>query len=647
MKIKSFKIERFKSIMDMEIMLDSELSILTGVNNCGKTTVLEAIAFWADCFQKLIHRAERGHKGRYNKGDFIFKADSQSYFDFSSFPCIHCANVVDVFPERDPSGAIVLTANLADDFGLELSIPIVISIAKPARFFVTVYKKASFDYKKLNAMMRALPNSIATYFATPVADILPEEFFQTEPFLKTKVEERKSIEVLRNRLFRLLSTSGFSQFCQDLSYILYGKNMSKQIFFSSPSNITTDKVVIIEYWTSTNHIRKEISMLGSGTLQTIEILLNLYHNVEDRTDLNIVLLDEPDSHIHRDVQGRLLEVLSRVTKSNQIVLTTHNESMIRSASLKNLFHIDSSVMGRVTCMYKKDLPDLHTPRFKGLYPGFETPLLQSLSGRSTGLDFINAIEADRIVFVEGEDDARVLYHLMMTNVSNQTKKVVFWVMGGVSQIISNMGAYKTVLSAIKNRISLWDKSALVFDCDCLSDKHLKGLLSAIQSTYSISVYVPPVYTMESIALSDFSILSGLLCKYFSIDPVNQGPLSSALQKETQKREPAIRARFVPMDNHSIQEYKGTYIERINKIRSDAIPRISDIDLKTDLESHYSSCPLLRLANKNDVEDIVNAALQSIGEKSIYHAENYPDLVQNADAALLFDEWKSLISFLSQ
>lgn len=646
MKITSFRIERFKSIIDMEIMLDSELSILTGVNNCGKTTVLEAIAFWADCFQKLIHRAERGHKGRYNKGDYIFKADAQSYFDFSSFPCIHCANVADVFPERDTRGAIVLTANLVDDYGQDLSIPIVISIARPARFFVTVHRKASFDYIKLNAMMRALPNSIATYFATPVADILPEEIFQTEPFLKTKVEERKSIEVLRNRLFRLLSTSGFSQFCQDLSYILYGNKVSKQIFFSSPSNITTDKVVIIEYWTSSNTIRKEISMLGSGTLQTIEILLNLYHNVEDRTDLNIVLLDEPDSHIHRDVQGRLLEVLSRVTKSNQIVLTTHNESMIRSASLKNLFHIDSSAIGRVTCMYKEDLPDLHAPRFKGLYPGFETPLLKSISGQSTGLDFINAIEADKIVFVEGEDDARVLYHLMMTNVANQTKKVVFWVMGGITQIMTNLGAYKTVLSAIKNRTSLWGKSILVFDCDRLSDKHLNGLLNAIQSAYSIPTFVPAVYTMESIVLSDFSILSSLLLKAFSIDSSKQEQLSAALQNETRKQEPEIRRRFSPMDNHAVQGYKGTYIDIINKIQSGAIPKISDIDLKTELEAHYTTCSLLRLVNKNDVESIINAALKSIGENPVYNAEQYPDVVQSVDSSLLFDEWKSLISFLS-
>lgn len=646
MKIKSFRIERFKSIHDMEIMLDQGLSILTGINNSGKTTVLEAIAFWADCFRKLVHRAERGHKDRYNKGDFVFKTDAQSYFDLGSFPCIHCASVLDVFPERDTSGSIILTATLVDDFGKGINIPIVISLAKPSRFFVTVKGKASFDYATLNSMMRALPNAIATYFATPVADILPEEDFQTEPFLRTKVEERKSIEVLRNRLFRLLSTSSFSQFCQDLSYILYGNSVSNQVFFSSPSNISTDKKVVIEYWTSTNSIRKEIAMLGSGTLQTIEILLNLYHNVEDRTDLNIVLLDEPDSHIHRDVQGRLLEVLSRVTKSNQIVLTTHNESMIRNASLKNLFHIDASVVGRVSCMYKEDLPDLNNPRFRGLYPGLETPLLKSISGKSTGLDFINAIESDKIVFVEGEDDARAMYHLMMTNVANQTKRVVFWVMGGVSQVLANLSAYKTVLSSIKNRSSLWDKSILVFDRDRLTEKHLLALQRAIETTYGIPVLALPMYTMESVVLSDYSILSSLVVKKNSIDPAKLSGLAGALQNAAKKNEPIIRSRFANLDNDTIQCYKGMYIDHINNIRKGVIPVISDISLKAELEAYYSSCPLRMLANKDDIAIIINDGLASVGIDSNYSVEDFVDLVQCADASSLFDEWKQLVAFLS-
>lgn len=647
LKIKSFRVQNFKSVTDLELILNEELSILTGVNNCGKTTILEAIAFWCVCFRKLIHRAERGHKDRYDKGDFIFKADSQSYFDLSEFPCVHCAGIADIFPERDMSKSVKLIATLVDDLKNELYIPIVVTPAKPTRFYVTIDNKGSFDYKRLNLMLRALPNSIASFFATPVAIILPEESFQTDPIVKTKVEERKSIEVFRNRLYRLLKSSSFSQYCQDLSYILYGSAISNQIFFSSPSNILTDKIVKVEYWTSSNQIKKEIAMLGSGTLQIMEILLNLYHNAEEKPDLNIVLLDEPDSHIHRDVQGRLLEVLSRVTQSNQIILTTHNESMIREASLKNLFHIDASTVGKITCLYKTDLPDLHFPRFKGLYPGLETPLLQSITGQSTGLDFINAIEADKVVFVEGEDDARLFYHLMMTNIANQTKRIVFWVAGGVSEFYTNLGAYKTVFSMIKNKVSLWDKSVLVFDSDCLIDEHITIFKQAIKKRINIPLHVPSMYTIESVLLSDLTISANLLIKSFSIEPSKKGALINALSSSVSEVEPIIRNRYNNLDNPKIQCYKGTYINHINQLLDKgSMIQVSDIDLEHKLNEQYSLMPLIRLANKDDIADIINRSFKKIGEPISYKNEDFCRVFQAADSSLLFDEWKLLISFLS-
>ena len=37
--------------------------------------------------------------------------------------------------------------------------------------------------------------------------------------------------------------------------------------------------------------------------------------VKEYIDLNIILLDEPDSHIHRDIQKRLMRVLTNFSSS--------------------------------------------------------------------------------------------------------------------------------------------------------------------------------------------------------------------------------------------------------------------------------------------------------------------------------------------
>ena len=39
-----------------------------------------------------------------------------------------------------------------------------------------------------------------------------------------------------------------------------------------------------------------------------------------RRDLNVVLLDEPDSHIHRDIQRRLVQKLVEHTNNTQVFL---------------------------------------------------------------------------------------------------------------------------------------------------------------------------------------------------------------------------------------------------------------------------------------------------------------------------------------
>ena len=63
MFIESFEVHYFKSLQDFKIHFNSDINILTGANNSGKTTVLEAISLWHECFSKLITQTKS--KGKY------------------------------------------------------------------------------------------------------------------------------------------------------------------------------------------------------------------------------------------------------------------------------------------------------------------------------------------------------------------------------------------------------------------------------------------------------------------------------------------------------------------------------------------------------------------------------------------------------
>ncbi len=217
----------------------------------------------------------------------------------------------------------------------------------------------------------------------------------------------------------------------------------------------------------------------------------------------LILLDEPDSHIHRDIQSRLLQIITNFSQGNQVFMATHNEAIIRNANLSNLFHLDSQATGR----YKSIDANLITvnPRFSGIYPSPVNPVIIAL-GMVNGLDFINAIESDHLIFVEGVNDANAINILLKQNIGNY-KKYVYWVLGGVNEVSERILHYKTVFSEVKNNQTLWEKSVLIMDRDFLSDIHQSTLADEFQNRINLKSHIWSAYTFESTLFTDISKLA--------------------------------------------------------------------------------------------------------------------------------------------
>src|SRR5690606_32528715 len=74
----------------------------------------------------------------------------------------------------------------------------------------------------------------------------------------------------------------------------------------------------------------DISLVGSGILQVIDIFSTLeFINRRERC-LNLLLIDEPDSHIHSNLQSTLIDEL-RLDVNNQHFIITHNDRLINKA----------------------------------------------------------------------------------------------------------------------------------------------------------------------------------------------------------------------------------------------------------------------------------------------------------------------------
>jgi predicted ATP-dependent endonuclease of OLD family len=652
MYLKKFQIKNFKSFQNISIELNKDINILTGVNNSGKTTMLEAIALWHECFSKLLQIAQRGTKN-YAKGDYVLGNTGNKYFPYQEINSVRAPNFEDIFYQRiaDNKKKIELRCLFENNENEELSIDFFIG-QSGLNYVIELEGNRTYNYTKFNNFFKNFPNPIGIYYASPVSAIGQNEKFVTFPQIQDAILNRQSSRVFRNRLFHLYNSDFFQEFERNLNYVLF--NNQQKIILSSESKINTTVNVVFNFKIGERDTKKDISLLGSGTLQVMEILLNFYSE-NGKKDCNLVLLDEPDSHIHRAIQQRLLLLLTRFTQNSQVFLSTHNEALIRSASVEQLFHLEANPVKAYQSLVHQNLKK-QTPHFKGMYPALINPIISSL-GYSNGLDFINAIEADYVIFVEGEDDARAIDILLREGINNNTKRYAYWILNGVDNILKEILHYKPVFSLIKNEKPLWEKAVLFFDRDYLYDELLfqfsdrlngKGVLGNKDVEWQvvkIPTHVWKAYTFESILFSDLKKLSKLLHQWLakkSID-VTENEIETKLRDVYSNMKSQLETTF--NEDFYIKEAskQDSIIKKINETCEKPTITTSSHQVNSNIRLHIQKCldnqEYYKLMKKEDAASVINECVSNFSIS--YDKNDFISLIQCVDKSIWFDDWDVL------
>lgn len=509
MYISEFQIENFKSFENVTIHFNSKTNVFTGVNNAGKSTVLEAISLWYECYTKLLKRADKAINNiGVKKGDFVFGYDNGLAFSYTEIISVRSPSYEDIFYNLDRKRDVKLTAKLTK--GNEtLRIGFNIASVDGANYYkIKLDQYKTFDNQLLNSriFLNNPEDAIKVLYASPLANISHEEERQHSLKINFLKQSHVAHLAFRNRieaLFQRRNELGnpYDTFCNQLSSILLD-NVG-QVKFEFPQADALKLRLLVQLGSETP---KDISLVGSGTLQIIEILLNIH---EQKSEINLILLDEPDSHIHRGLQVKLLTILNR-SDNTQIFITTHNESLIRDAQPEWLFHLEKQPV-KVYHPIQRDKSSK-----KGLLSNASSPIIQALGGNGSGLDFITALEADLIFMVEGVNDALRIQKILSLK-ANNTRKFAYWVMGNVDTIFDQLTHYKNVFSEIKNTVSLWDKTVLIFDKDYLTDIQREKLLRELGSKFRLSerVYSWQAYNFDSTLFSDLNYLTLLIQRQIS------------------------------------------------------------------------------------------------------------------------------------
>jgi AAA15 family ATPase/GTPase len=647
MKMHSINIKNFKKFEDVTVEFNPDINIFTGVNNCGKTTLLEAIALWHEFFIKLIKRAERSDKSLKIKQDDYRLGNGLNYFDFKDVISVRSPNYKDLFYNLDTSKPVYIEITFSKPNALVIGFNV--CRANGNNYEIHVNSKV-LDYQQFNTIFQEFPCPITSIFASPVAHLLFDEEFERDAIIRSKVQQRKSIEVIRNRLHKIKDEDR-ANFSNDLSEIL--TNSPQNISYKIIGDYNSDVSISANIKTSPKDSFKDISLLGSGTLQIIEILLSIY---EKKTDLNLILLDEPDSHIHRDIQKRLLNFLVKHTEKTQIFITTHNESLIRSANPNHIFHLENTS----TKTYAPIGCGISKHNKQGFQETYKLKILKELGGESS-LDFINALEADKIIFVEGLSDAKYIDVLMDKKYRDSAKKnIMYWSFDGVDNLLLNIQSYKTLFSQIKNEKTLWEKSLMVIDADWSMDTQRDQLKAEMKKIGSTVIF--PFYTFESVLLTDLHKLSWLLFEYIKnqdklskkpiIDDRHSDESRSHIQEKLQaviKEKCQKMLDEVDRDNNDfekkIKEWQG---KKESILVRSAIFKQYNFDyhnyysfLKKELKDKNYSV----IATKDDVKEICEGVLKEYQFDFSDQMDIVHELLKQVSLSTWYDQWDQLFELI--
>ncbi|MBA3468341.1 MAG: AAA family ATPase [Herpetosiphonaceae bacterium] len=353
--IQQVAIRHFKRFDDETFTFPDHV-VLAGPNNTGKTTVLQAIAAWElalnhwrllNDFQKRRHGYTRAPIARQ-----AFAAVPLRAFDL-------------LWNQRQARGSIEIAVIGRD--GWQITMEFIADSTE--QIYVRPTSAASATDLRVLA--------IRTVFVPPMTGLSTDEPVYQPAKQRQLLGQGKPGDILRNLLIRASEDQRVWRELQKAIDDLFRYQLL-------PPNALGAHIVA-EYQASPGGPKLDIASAGSGFQQILMLLTFLYTH-----EGSVLLLDEPDAHLHVILQARIYSKLRSVAaeRKSQLIISTHSEVII------------DSVEPRELCML------LNRPKL--LTNVAERDQLRKALAVLSNMDILLALEAPGILYAEGHTDINLL-----------------------------------------------------------------------------------------------------------------------------------------------------------------------------------------------------------------------------------------------
>jgi ABC-type branched-subunit amino acid transport system ATPase component len=303
MELTKIKIEKFKKIDAIELPI-SGLNILVGANGSGKSSILQATHL-ASCLLRQAPRIRPNGTSIVNVKDLDY-LPSDEYWrlghgaDWGNQKTSPQSEMTFVFEDENGEGVVASCQSRA---------------ARNAGISVTGTLP-----EEVRSMYRG-HNRYFSGFIPGISGVPNQEAKQSKRVVMKACSFGDSNVYLRNAL-NLLTPEDLHKIESWLSSLM--GEVSIEINFSE------DKDLLINAEVTLDGLTHPLELLGTGYIQLIQIFcyVLLFRP-------KILLIDEPDIHLHPNVQEKLASSLAKIAQEMdvKILLTTHSPFIVRGAPI--------------------------------------------------------------------------------------------------------------------------------------------------------------------------------------------------------------------------------------------------------------------------------------------------------------------------
>lgn len=315
-KLRSVEVKNFKAIENLEVPL-ADVTILVGPNGSGKSSVLQAI-HWAARAASYIEPKKQTEVISFDRLDY----------SPSSEP-LRTAHRGELSSDRGSQPTSVSFNHKLDESGTSHSAHVKIWAARN-RSGISV---------SLDGGQAATPfkqrSELITAYIPGLAGLSERETILVQPLLRRQAACGDAGSVLRNILFNINSRQpGEVDYAPALKRVQKLNQLVQMVHpdFWIEVNFNEREDFNIQAVFNDSRLagsKRPLETAATGVLQVIQIFAYL---ILFRPKL--LLIDEPDAHLHPDKQERLIEALELAAEEFQVqsILTTHSPHIVRAAS---------------------------------------------------------------------------------------------------------------------------------------------------------------------------------------------------------------------------------------------------------------------------------------------------------------------------